>query len=90
MPGGEQIPVMRTNPYFDFSHLTPIERIELAQELWDSLDPYLVAEAFPLTAEQRAELDRRLAELDANPELGRPWEEVEAELRARLPRDTPR
>jgi putative addiction module component (TIGR02574 family) len=75
---------MRTNPKFDFSHLTPAERIELAQDLWDSLDPAHVADAFPLTDEQRAELDRRLAELDANPGLGRPWEDVEAEIRARI------
>jgi putative addiction module component (TIGR02574 family) len=28
-----------TSPIFDFSHLTPEERIQLAEELWDSLDP---------------------------------------------------
>lgn len=74
---------MRTNPYFDFSHLTPAERIELAQELWDSLDVDRVAAAFPLTAEQRAELDRRLADLDAHPDEGRPWDEVYARLSKR-------
>jgi hypothetical protein len=24
-------------PHFDFSHLTPVERVELADELWESL-----------------------------------------------------
>ena len=81
---------MRTNPNFDFSHLTPAERIELAQDLWDSLEDDQVAEAFPLSDEQRAELDRRLADLDANPDAGRPWEEVEAEIRARLRKQSER
>ena len=74
---------MRTNPYFDFSHLTPAERIELAQDLWDSLDADRVAAAFPLTDEQRIELDKRLADLDADPNAGRPWDEVYARLKGR-------
>jgi putative addiction module component (TIGR02574 family) len=81
---------MRTNPKFDFSHLTTAERIELAQDLWDSLDDDQVAEAFPLSDEQRAELDRRLADLDANPDAGRPWKEVEAEIRARIRKQSDR
>jgi putative addiction module component (TIGR02574 family) len=32
-------------PIFDFSRLTPEERIQLAEELWDSLEPT----AMPLT-----------------------------------------
>ena len=30
---------MMSSPIFDFSHLTPEERIQLAEELWDSLEP---------------------------------------------------
>jgi hypothetical protein len=29
-------------------------------------------------------LDERLADLEANPEAGRPWDDVERDLRARL------
>ncbi|MBA3343834.1 MAG: addiction module protein [Gemmatimonadales bacterium] len=40
---------------FGFSHLTPEERIQLAEELWDSLEPSAVL----LTPELAAELRRR-------------------------------
>ncbi|HUE90344.1 MAG TPA: addiction module protein [Vicinamibacterales bacterium] len=61
---------------FDFSHLTPDERIELAEQLWDSLP----VDAVGPDDEQLAELRRRRAELrrDGNP--GRPWKEVLDEL----------
>jgi len=54
---------------FDFSHLTPDERITLAEQLWDSLP----IQAIGPDDEQLAELLRRRAELrrDGNP--GRPW-----------------
>jgi len=59
-------------PRFDFSHLTPEERMQLAEDLWDSL-PH---EAQALTEAQQAELTRRLALHEANPDRGRPWREV--------------
>ena len=55
-------------PILDFSHLTPEERIELAEQLWDSLDAGDVAP----TTEQIAELRRRRAELQADGDLGEP------------------
>lgn len=75
---------MRTNPLFDFSHLTAAERIQLAQDLWDSLEPTEIDEAVPLTEAQQAELDRRLAELERDPEAGIPWERAMAEIQAGL------
>ncbi len=45
----------RSSPIFGFSHLTPEERIQLAEELWDSLEPSAVL----LTPELAAELRRR-------------------------------
>jgi len=57
-------------PLFDFSHLTLAERIELAEQLWDSL-PAAGPEPDP---GQAAELRRRRAELEADGELGAPWE----------------
>jgi len=62
------IPSMAT-PIFDFSHLTPAERIELAEQLWDSIDP----NALPVSAAQVAELRRRKLLLGESPE--RPWRE---------------
>lgn len=54
--------------------LSVAERIQLMDEIWDSLadDP----EAFPLTDEQKAELDRRLADRERNPHQAYSWEEV--------------
>ena len=59
-------------PILDFSHLSPDERIELAEQLWDSLDP---ADIGPDEA-QVAELRRRRAALEADGDPGEPWEAV--------------
>ncbi len=42
----------------DIAALTPEERLDLLEELWDSLA--VAPEAIPLTEAQRVELDRRL------------------------------
>jgi putative addiction module component (TIGR02574 family) len=63
-------------PIFDFSPLTPEERIELAEQLWDSLDPAVLTS----TAEQAAELRRRRQALEADGSLGQPWREALDEL----------
>lgn len=75
---------MRPNPLFDFGHLTAAERIQLAQDLWDSLEPAEIDAELPLTDDQKAELDRRLADLEQNPEAGVPWEEARAQIEASL------
>jgi putative addiction module component (TIGR02574 family) len=56
------------------------ERLALVQALWDSI----AAEGPHLTDAQRAELDRRIAEDDANPGDVIPWEQVKAKGRAGL------
>jgi putative addiction module component (TIGR02574 family) len=55
------------------------ERIQLAEDLWDSIaaEP----ESLPLTKTQRAEIERRMAAHDRDPEAAIPWEEVRAQLR---------
>jgi putative addiction module component (TIGR02574 family) len=50
------------------------ERIRLVELIWDSI--VAVPEAVSIPDELRAELDRRFAEFEANPEAGSPWEEV--------------
>lgn len=59
-------------PILDFSHLTPEERIELAEQLWDSLDPQSIA----TTADQVAELRRRRADLSSDGNVGEPGDQV--------------
>lgn len=57
--------------------LDPADRLELIGELWETLDH----DALPVTDAERNMLDERLRDLHENPESGRPWDEVEAELR---------
>ena len=67
----------------DLMHLSPEERIKLAEDLWDSVaaDP----DALPLTDAQKREVERRLAEHLQDPSSAIPWEEVRQRLRSRLP-----
>jgi putative addiction module component (TIGR02574 family) len=62
--------------------LTRDQRLELVQEIWDSI----AAEQTPplLNEAQHQELARRLAEDDAAPDDVIPWEQVKAEALARL------
>jgi putative addiction module component (TIGR02574 family) len=58
--------------------LSVAERLQLVEDIWDSI----AAEpgAITLSQEQREELDRRLADHEANPGAGRSWDEVRARL----------
>ncbi|MGQ0563143.1 MAG: addiction module protein [Gemmatimonadota bacterium] len=75
---------MAKNPHFDFTQLSPAERVQLALDLWDSVDPAAGVDVLPLTDEQRAELDRRLADLESNPGDSSPWSEERDRLLAQL------
>lgn len=70
-----------SKPDVDIASLTPEERLSLLEELWDSLAS--VPEVLPLTPGQRAELDRRLDDLDAEGPVGIPWDEVLRRIRSR-------
>lgn len=69
---------------FDFSKLSIAERIQLAEDLWDSIPPE--GADVPLTDAQEAELDRRLEDLEQDPDAGESWEIVRARLSDRLKR----
>lgn len=60
----------------DILRLSVAERIQLVEDIWDSIaaEP----DALVLSAEDRAELDRRLADQEVNPGVGRSWGEVKA------------
>jgi len=55
------------------------ERVRLVEAIWDSISA--VPEALPLTEWQKQELDRRLAEFEADPDAGSSLEEVFARIR---------
>ena len=52
------------------------DRLQLIEALWDTLSE----EDIPVTPEERALLDARLADLEANPGDQSPWSEVRARL----------
>jgi len=67
-------------PIIDFSHLTTEQRLDLIDELCESIQ----RDALPLTAAQAQELDHRIAMLDQSPEEGHDAFEVLAEMRQRF------
>jgi putative addiction module component (TIGR02574 family) len=70
-------------PTIDIAKLSVPERLDLLEELWDSLSA--TPEGVPLTNAQRVELDRRLDELDREGPTGIPWEEVVRRIRGGTP-----
>jgi putative addiction module component (TIGR02574 family) len=63
--------------------LSPEERIQLAEYLWDSVAAS--PNSMPgLTEAQIAECERRLADHERDPSSAVPWEEVRARLLSRL------
>jgi putative addiction module component (TIGR02574 family) len=62
----------------DISQLSVAERIQLAEDLWDSISGQ--EEEVTLSEAQQQELDRRLASYQQNPANGSTWEEVKKRL----------
>jgi putative addiction module component (TIGR02574 family) len=63
----------------DVKRLSPEERLELIEELWDSLSE----EDVKLTPEQLQELERRRARLEHEGPRGRPWRDVLGDIEKR-------
>jgi putative addiction module component (TIGR02574 family) len=64
--------------------LTVEERLALVEDLWDSIAGESAATS--LNDAQRAELDRRLADHEANPNDVVAWEDVKVSITTRLKR----
>lgn len=62
----------------DISELSIAERIQLAEDLWDSIVQQ--HEEIPLSQAQQQELDRRLENYKQNPTTGSSWEDVKKRL----------
>jgi putative addiction module component (TIGR02574 family) len=65
----------------DALSLSVEDRLELIEELWDSLAA--TPEAIPVTEAQRRELARRRRAHARNPSAAKSWEEVRAKLARR-------
>jgi putative addiction module component (TIGR02574 family) len=65
----------------DILNLTLAERIQLVEDIWDSIVE--CPEAVSLSEAQKAELDRRLEAYHQAPEAGSPWAVVRDRIRSR-------
>jgi putative addiction module component (TIGR02574 family) len=63
----------------DILQLTIAERIQLAEDIWDSVAAF--PESVPLTEAQKEELDRRLQAYSRDPNEGISWDELKENLR---------
>ena len=66
-------------PVAEILELPVAERLRLLELIWDSITE--VPEALPLSPEVKTDLEARLAEFEANPESGLPWEDVRERIR---------
>ena len=64
----------------DLDRLTAEDRLTIAEALWESVAREV--ETAPLTAGQRAELERRLADITARPGAVTPWEVIKVRGRS--------
>jgi putative addiction module component (TIGR02574 family) len=65
--------------FSEILQLTVAERIQLAEDIWDSVAAF--PEAIPLTDAQKEELDRRLQAYAKNPNEDISWDELKDKLR---------
>lgn len=65
----------------ELARMTPPERLALIAQLWDSLEH----DHIPLTAEQQAELERRLDALHEDRSSAVSWAELKTDLQQRCP-----
>jgi len=69
---------MNSTSIFD---LSPSEKLQLVEDLWDDLAA--APDAVPVHDWQKEELDRRKRNLLENPASGSTWDEVKHRVRAR-------
>ena len=65
----------------DILDLSVSERIQLVQDIWDSIAQ--VPESVSLTEEEKAEIDRRLEAYHNDPNAGSPWSIVRERIKSR-------
>ncbi len=82
-PGGTLLGTTKADLRDELRKLSLAERLELVEQIWDSIAAEYERDPILLTDEQRADLERRLAEADADPAGGAPWEDVLERIRQR-------
>ena len=85
--GGDKGDSMNKAILDELMQLSPAERIDIAEKLWESVDPNdpnIVDDITPLSEEQMQEVRKRIAEHERDPGSAIPWDEIRARLWARL------
>ena len=72
---------MRTFARADILNLSIAERIQLVEDIWDSVAE--APESVPLSDDEKAELDRRLDAYHQDPNEGSPWGMVRERIKGR-------
>ena len=70
-----------SKPALNIDALSTTERLQLIEELWDSLSGS--PDAMPVSEAQREELDSRLDDLEGSGATDNPWDEVLQQIRTR-------
>lgn len=65
----------------DILDLSVSERIQLAQDIWDSIAQ--VPESLKLSEEEKAEIEHRLEAYHRDPDAGSPWSAVRDRIKTR-------
>ena len=71
-----------SEPAFDYRRLSISERLQLVEDIWDSVaeEARERPDTLPLSEDQLAEVRRRREEHRRDPGSAIPWEQVRAEL----------
>ncbi len=72
---------MKTISAVDTLALSIPERIQLVEDIWDTIA--MQANAIELSAEEKKIVDERLDAFHKDPAAGSPWEEVVKKIRSR-------
>jgi putative addiction module component (TIGR02574 family) len=70
------------NPVENIKKLSVAERILIVEDIWDSI--ISSHEDFPISDEQKKELDLRLEAYYKNPNEGKSWEEVKKNIQSQI------
>jgi putative addiction module component (TIGR02574 family) len=69
-----------SNVAAEYMKLSVSERLQLVEDIWDSIAAEASDGALGLSQTQKAELHRRVAEHKADPSSAVPWEQVRTKL----------
>jgi putative addiction module component (TIGR02574 family) len=70
---------MTTTALAEIAQLSVSERIQLAEDIWDTI--IAAPDELPLPDAQREELDRRIQAYRSDPHPGASWQEVQQRVR---------